>query len=522
MSASPLNTAAPALPGAAPTGAAAAGGANAAGQAGNPLAGFDALLAALFPQADIAGVAAARDGKAGAGDSLTAGDPAAVTDGKAGGKPGEKDDAVDGDDTALLADASVLIADPDTGLAACQGATTPRLIDALQITAKNPAAAEHGPRAKPLVPVLGRGEAQPPPGKSGLAPDAAPEGGDLTDPLLAASQPETIELAKADKPAPPAWGRDKAPGAPATPALANANPHADLAEKAAPATAKAEPPPADLPPAEAAPAIETPPVVEATLPVVAGDKLVRRDAPITKPSRSERGKAGETAAVSDLKAPDPAAKPITAHAVTGAAKSAAAQADAPNTDAAAPAAKATSDSADGSGPADTHAAPAQSTAPTAHAAHAVRGAPETVANLAAQIVKKLESKSTRFDLELDPAGLGKVNVRVEIGAHGALTAAMSFDNPQAAAELKSRAAELTRALEQAGFDLSGGLSFDVADQRGQHQQQHQAWQDGGDNRAFRGQAFRAALDTADDAAQAAANGALRLRRGVSAGVDVRI
>lgn len=145
-----------------------------------------------------------------------------------------------------------------------------------------------------------------------------------------------------------------------------------------------------------------------------------------------------------------------------------------------------------------------------------------MANLAAQIVKKLEGKSTRFDLELNPAGLGRVDVRLEIGAQGRITAAMTFDSPQAASELKARASELQQALEQAGFDMSGGMSFDVAGDRGQ--QQRQAWQDQNDSNgeAFRGRAFRAALDTAGDAADTAVSGALRLRRGVNAGLDLRI
>jgi Meckel syndrome type 1 protein len=151
----------------------------------------------------------------------------------------------------------------------------------------------------------------------------------------------------------------------------------------------------------------------------------------------------------------------------------------------------------------------------------VRGSPETIANLAAQIVKKLESKSSRFDLELTPAGLGKVDVRVEIGAEGRLTAAMTFDSHHAAADLKARANDLQRALEQAGFDLSGGISFDVADNGGQGRQ---AWNDGQDQsgQGFRGQAFQTALTTAGDAAEAALSGALRLRQGVTTGVDLRI
>ena len=160
--------------------------------------------------------------------------------------------------------------------------------------------------------------------------------------------------------------------------------------------------------------------------------------------------------------------------------------------------------------------------PTPVTTHAVRGSPETVANLAAQILKKLEGQSTHFDVELDPAGLGKVGVRIEIGANGGLTAAMTFDNPGAAAELKNRANELQRALEQAGFSLAGGLSFDVAGDRGQRQ--GQAWQDqdASGRDGLRGQAFRAALDTASGAADAATLGALRLRRGVNLGLDLRI
>jgi flagellar hook-length control protein FliK len=144
-----------------------------------------------------------------------------------------------------------------------------------------------------------------------------------------------------------------------------------------------------------------------------------------------------------------------------------------------------------------------------------------VANLAAQIIKKLENRSTRFDLELNPAGLGKVDVRLEIGAAGQMSAAMTFDNPQTAAELKSRANDLQRALEQAGFNLSGGLSFDVAGDRGQAQQ---GWREAQDQsgHGHRGRAFQDALATADNAVDQAVSGALRLRRGLMSALDMRI
>ena len=114
--------------------------------------------------------------------------------------------------------------------------------------------------------------------------------------------------------------------------------------------------------------------------------------------------------------------------------------------------------------------------------------------------------------------MGRVDVRIEIGAGGHISAAMSFETAHAASELRARANELRQALEQAGFSLSGGLSFDVTGDRGQaRQDQQEAHQ-----QAFRGQAFQAALVTADDAADAAVNGALRLRRGVTSHLDLRI
>jgi hypothetical protein len=118
-----------------------------------------------------------------------------------------------------------------------------------------------------------------------------------------------------------------------------------------------------------------------------------------------------------------------------------------------------------------------------------------------------------------------VNVRVEINADGRVSAAMSFDNPQAAADMKSRSNELQRALSQSGFDLTGGLSFDVTqDQGGGYAGQQNAYQ--GDDQpagqAFRGRAFTAALENAGDAAQSALQGALNYRRVAPSGVDVRI
>jgi flagellar hook-length control protein FliK len=172
-------------------------------------------------------------------------------------------------------------------------------------------------------------------------------------------------------------------------------------------------------------------------------------------------------------------------------------------------------------PAPTPAGPTTGAAHTApaHSAAPVRATSETVANLTAQISQKVEGHSSKFDIELNPAGLGRVSVSVEIAASGKMTAAMSFDSPQAAAELRARSSEIQRALEQVGFDLSGGLSFDVADRgdgRGAPQQQQN------DETAWRGRAFQALLDTTGEAAETASSLALNYGRRPNTGVDVRI
>ena len=93
----------------------------------------------------------------------------------------------------------------------------------------------------------------------------------------------------------------------------------------------------------------------------------------------------------------------------------------------------------------------------------VRGAPETVAHLAAQMIQRLEGQTTRFDLTLNPQSLGRVDVRIEIGLKGALRARLAFDDAATAQEMSGRHTELRAALQSAGFDVpEGALSFDVA------------------------------------------------------------
>jgi len=152
--------------------------------------------------------------------------------------------------------------------------------------------------------------------------------------------------------------------------------------------------------------------------------------------------------------------------------------------------------------------------------------PATAPHLAAEISRKFEGKSAQFDISLTPEGLGKVDVKITINARGEVSAAMKFDNPQAAAELKGRAAELQRALEQSGFSLSqDGISFSDGQGQGfnapQQQASQQDWQETA-RRTAQNRLFQDTNDLADAAALRVAEASSAYSRRSNTGVDVRI
>ena len=148
----------------------------------------------------------------------------------------------------------------------------------------------------------------------------------------------------------------------------------------------------------------------------------------------------------------------------------------------------------------------------------VRSTPETVAALAVQAARKLDDGITRFDLELDPLGLGRVDVHLEIDASGRIRAAFTFETSHSARELSRRAEDLQRSLESSGFNLSGGLSFDVAGDRSQGRSS--GWNDGrdGQHQPASPPEREAHADTLTPPSSPLAGRGLSLR----AGVDIRI
>ncbi|HEY8572159.1 flagellar hook-length control protein FliK [Phenylobacterium sp.] len=504
---------------------AAPGQAPASGGAAQPaVGGFDLLMAAFSGQ-----------GEAAAGDPALAGlmqaaGLATLPAGDAVAAPADGEEAP----ASEFAEAAPAQVDPEAALA---------LLAVMTIAAPEPqapVAATVATSVEPEAPpAWGRDKAPGAPAAPALA-HADPEAGLEAEATEPAGQDATAHEPgrSAEAHAPREGGLGPRTSAPA-PTAAAANTTAP-ANPAAPATTAAPPPvgAAPAPPVQpqaqpqtqpqTQPQPATPPVTAAAAPEAVEAAAVAVAAPPAPrektPARSERAQSADTptarvdAASGGAPAPRVGGAQTLVTAEPARAEPAGVEAAALEAATVEPEAEAP----DAQGPAQA-ASTASSSAPAAAAAHTpVRGSPETVAAMAAQIIKKLDARSTRFDLELHPADLGRVDVRIEINHQGRVSAAMAFDNPQAAAELKGRAGELQKALEQAGFDLSGGMSFDVAGDQGRGQQ-HLAdqWADREPAPGFRGKAFEAALATAGEADTGAAS-ALNLRRGLRSGVDVRI
>jgi flagellar hook-length control protein FliK len=85
--------------------------------------------------------------------------------------------------------------------------------------------------------------------------------------------------------------------------------------------------------------------------------------------------------------------------------------------------------------------------------------------LAVEIAARSQSGARQFDIRLDPPELGRVEVRLSIDATGKASAHLSADQPQTLDLLQKDAPTLTRALRDAGLDVSqNGLNFSLRQQ----------------------------------------------------------
>jgi flagellar hook-length control protein FliK len=95
--------------------------------------------------------------------------------------------------------------------------------------------------------------------------------------------------------------------------------------------------------------------------------------------------------------------------------------------------------------------------------------------IAHQIVRAAHQRVERMMVQLEPAELGRVEVRLDFSHDGRMSALIATDRPEALDLLQRDARALERSLEQAGLRLdSGGLSFALK-RDGGHGQASSGW-----------------------------------------------
>lgn len=85
--------------------------------------------------------------------------------------------------------------------------------------------------------------------------------------------------------------------------------------------------------------------------------------------------------------------------------------------------------------------------------------------LAMDIALRAAGGSSRFEIRLDPAELGRIDVRLDVDKHGNVTSHLTVERPATLDMLRNDAPRLQQALEDAGLKTGdGGLQFSLRDQ----------------------------------------------------------
>ena len=104
----------------------------------------------------------------------------------------------------------------------------------------------------------------------------------------------------------------------------------------------------------------------------------------------------------------------------------------------------------------------QSTPADAANTNTPRFTPAAAAQLAAQISQRFSNGSRVFGIRLDPAELGRVDIRMELTQNNRVHATLTVERGDTLAELQRSTRDLERALNEAGLELAeDGLRFEL-------------------------------------------------------------
>ncbi|WP_454643688.1 flagellar hook-length control protein FliK [Bradyrhizobium liaoningense] len=144
-----------------------------------------------------------------------------------------------------------------------------------------------------------------------------------------------------------------------------------------------------------------------------------------------------------------------------------------------------------------------------HAAVPISGVP-------IEIAAAIRAGKSRFDISLDPAELGRIDVRINVDRNGQVTSHLTVEKPETLSMLKQDAPQLQRALDDAGFKTgSNGLSFSLRDQ-------NSSGQNSGQNNDNGGNARRLIISEDETVAAAPVGRGYGRMLGSSSGVDIRV
>jgi flagellar hook-length control protein FliK len=142
------------------------------------------------------------------------------------------------------------------------------------------------------------------------------------------------------------------------------------------------------------------------------------------------------------------------------------------------------------------------------------GAPVPLNGLALEIAASVRSGKSRFEIRLDPADLGRIDVRIDVDRNGQVTSHLRVERPETLSMLRQDAPQLQRALDDAGFKTGdGGLQFSLRDQSS-------SGQNNGNETSRNAQ--RLVISDEDTIPAAVAGRTYGRMLGSSSGVDIRV
>jgi flagellar hook-length control protein FliK len=144
------------------------------------------------------------------------------------------------------------------------------------------------------------------------------------------------------------------------------------------------------------------------------------------------------------------------------------------------------------------------------------GAAVPLSGLAVEIAASVQSGKTHFEVRLDPADLGRIDVRIDVDRNGQVSSHLTVEKPETLSMLKQDAPQLQQALNDAGLKTSsGGLQFSLRDQS-------QSGQNNSNNNQSSAQPQRLVISEEDTVPAAIAGRSYGRMLGNSGGVDIRV